>query len=335
MSEFNENGPKDSAPRPEIKDYWWYKNIDALPYENTEMYIHRVSESISSAMLFSKINLGEKDREKLTADWDLIEPLIWEEVKRIENRTPERMPLMILNQELRHLNESINQMSNSIDDLETLTEREEYFDRTEKSRDFSKIFLGKKRPLIESLFNLDCLEKNHRNEFLYKTLNNKKIILLGGGDSINDLILDSDIKPSMVVNIDSFIKFEDKNKNDRKNYKSIVLGAESQEIKTLEVEKADEIWATWSVPIYLETAKDIEDLFKNIDHLLAVNGIVRIHPLYLLDFKREGHEMFDRAEKFDVRKNAWIKSVSDLLRTERYNMYIMNNSTMFLQKISE
>lgn len=159
--------------------------------------------------------------------------------------------------------------------------------------------------------------------------------MLGGGDSINDLILDSDIKPSMVVNIDSFIKFEDKNKNDRKNYKSIVLGAESQEIKTLEVEKADEIWATWSVPIYLETAKDIEDLFKNIDHLLAVNGIVRIHPLYLLDFKREGHEMFDRAEKFDVRKNAWIKSVSDLLRTERYNMYIMNNSTMFLQKISE
>ena len=45
---------------------------------------------------------------------------------------------MLLNQELRHLNESINQMSNPIDDLETLTEREEYFDRTEINRDFSK-----------------------------------------------------------------------------------------------------------------------------------------------------------------------------------------------------
>ena len=114
-----------------------------------------------------------------------------------------------------------------------------------------------------------------------------------------------------------------------------MLGAESEEIKNLKIEKADEIWATWSVPMYLETAKDIENLFENIDYLLALNGVLRIHPLYLLDFKKDGHEMFDRAEKFEIRKSAWIKAVSNLLKTDRYNMYIMNNSTMFLQKITE
>lgn len=335
MNEFGKNNPENKTPKPESQDYWWSKNIDSLPYENPEMYIHRVSENILSTILISKINLGGKKERELEADWDIIEPLIWQEVKKIESRTPERMPLVILNQELRHLNESITQMSNPIDDLDKIQNREEYFDRTEINRDFSKETPGKKTPLIKSLFNLDYLNEEHKKEILKKTLDNKKIILLGGGDSINDLILESDIKPAKVTNIDSFIKFEDKNKNQRKNYYSIVLEAENEEIKNSEIEKADEIWATWSVPMYLETSKDIENLFKNIDHLLEVNGILRIHPLHLLDFKREGHEMFDRAEKFEVRKNAWIKSVSDLLKTERYNMYIMNNSTMFLQKISE
>ncbi|QQR76879.1 hypothetical protein IPJ63_01280 [Candidatus Nomurabacteria bacterium] len=335
MNEFNENNPINKKSGPENKDYWWSKKIDSLPYENPEMYIHRVSEYISSAVLISKINLGGKDEEELEDNWDIIEPLIWEEVKRIESRTPEKMPLMLLNQELRHLNESIVQMSNPIDDLDKIKDREEYFDRTEINRDFSKEVSGKKRPLIESLFDLGSLNEEHKKEILKKTLDNKKIILLGGGDSINDLITESDIKPASVVNIDSFIKFEDKEKNQRKNYSSIVLGAESEEIKNLKIEKADEIWATWSVPMYLETAKDIENLFENIDYLLVLNGVLRIHPLYLLDFKKDGHEMFDRAEKFENRKSAWIKAVSNLLKTDRYNMYIMNNSTMFLQKISE
>ncbi len=335
MNEFGKDTPKNKTPKPENKDYWWSKNITSLPYENSEMYLYRVVENISSSVLFSKINLSGKDEKELVADWDIIEPLIWEEVKKIESRTPERMPVLLLNQELRHLNQSIDQMSNPIDDLDKIQNREEYFDRTEINRDFSKKVPGKKPPLIESLFDLDCLSKEHRKELLRKILDNKKIILLGGGDSINDLILESDIKPSSIVNIDSFIKFEDKDKNQRKNYRSIVLEAESEELKNFGIEKADEIWATWSVPMYLETAKDIENMFKNIDHLLAVNGILRIHPLFLLDFKRDGHEMFDRAEKFEVRKSAWVKSVSELLKTERYNMYIMNNSTMLLQKISE
>ncbi len=319
----------------EIEDKWWMKEIPAKPYENPETYLYRVLEKVSSDVIIDSISFVNEDngKEKLEIKWQEAEPFVFDQIKTLLHKIPEQMPAIELQQELRNLKSAIRPMVNPIE--EEITDRDQYFKATITDRDFSKEHENKAYPIMRNLFDMRVLNEDHKQVLLKELIHEKNIILLGGGDSINDLIRESELKPASVVNIDPFLNSEDVDKNSRKNYRSIVTRAEDVDLGKKNIQKAHEIWATWSVPLYLENAKDIEQLFNNIDELLLPGGIFRVYPLYILDFQRTGHEAFDKADSFEERRDAWINSVVKLLLTKRYNLTIINHCMMHLQKLSD
>ena len=151
-----------------------------------------------------------------------------------------------------------------------------------------------------------------------------------------DLLTDKEIQltPKSVTNIDPYIVSEFKEKNLKNIYKSITLHAESPdliyELDNQGIPKADEIWANWAVPTYSEKEEDITRLFENIDKIIAIGGILRIHPLELASIERD--EIFD-ADNFEKRKDAWIQGVKKLIDTGRYNLDVLNGEVMHLQRV--
>lgn len=139
-------------------------------------------------------------------------------------------------------------------------------------------------PYSESLFSLPISPEKHPSvkEYYKKLLDNKNILLLGGGHSIQDLLKDPDIKPNKVINTDPFLKYEKFDKNPQKNYYNLDKKADDPTLTDYFKEqgvKADEIWASYSVPLYLKNKEEITALFTNIKNILAENGTCRIYPL--------------------------------------------------------
>lgn len=161
------------------------------------------------------------------------------------------------------------------------------------------------------------------SKYLHSLLDKKNIYFLGGGDSGNDLIYDKEYKPNMVVNIDPYIIEENLDKNNKSGgiYRSVPVSVASPElIKVISEEKlpkADEIWASYSVPYYLNSSKEISDLIKNISLLLAENGNAHIYPISV-------SETEDRGENFFSRKEALISAVKDLMATGEFNITMVN-----------
>lgn len=118
-------------------------------------------------------------------------------------------------------------------------------------------------------------------EKLKLELENKKILVLGGGNSLVDLCSSQTIKPKKIIDIDPFRAVESVEKGVNGNYQSFAYGAEDRDLveKLSEFGTFDEIWALYSVPHYLRTKKDIQSLFYNIEQLLASHGTARIYPL--------------------------------------------------------
>jgi hypothetical protein len=74
------------------------------------------------------------------------------------------------------------------------------------------------------------------------------------------------------VNIDPFVDAENIDKNTKNIYRSVNTKADDPLLESIlqkdGLEKADEIWASFSVPFYNKTPKEIQNLFTNIDLLL-------------------------------------------------------------------
>lgn len=311
---------------------WWEKYIPAKSCENFETYIHRVVESISQESVTDLLLSKNKESELPDVNWDRVKPLVFEQAKILLGKIPERMPVDQLRRELSLFGQNISMVSNPIKG--SILDKSDYFNQTIRTRNFEKDTKSNDPKLIDSLFDLRGLDKDQQKIILSDYLCNKKLILLGGGNSVNDLIKESNFNLSSVINIDPFLKSESLYKNKKGNYQSLPIGAEQKELEKIEIPLADEIWATWSVPLYLEQAEDIKQLFKNIDHLLAPGGILRIYPISLLNFREKEEEVFNQIDSFKDRKSAWFQVVEELVKSEKYNLNIINNSMMHLQKIS-
>ncbi len=157
-------------------------------------------------------------------------------------------------------------------------------------------------------------------EKLKHELENKNILVLGGGNSLVDLCSSQAIKPKKIIDIDPFRVAESVEKGVNGNYQSFAYGAEDVDLteKLSSFGVFDEIWALYSVPHYLRTKEDIQNLFHNIGQLLAVGGTARIYPLTINTddlyevLKNSGEKTFKEAVK--ERVDAVIDSVMGLVQ---------------------
>ncbi len=313
---FNPLEQKNTKP---INQKWWDSYGTPETHESVQKFLYRVKNNFR----YQASSMGDIGSEEFNS-----ELLI--RTKQILDSKREHMPESELNKNLQVLEDSIEIFNARTSQYTGSKNKVEYFARKNNSRPlfvFYKDILGLKEL---------SLPDKVTNEIIKNAVNNKNIIVLGGGDSAMDLLTDKEIElaPKSVTNIDPYITSEFKDKNLKNIYKSVTLHAESpnliSELDNQNVPKADEIWANWAVPTYSERAEDIAALFKNIDNIIAVGGVVRIYPLELANLEKD--EMFD-ADSFEKRKNAWIQAIKSLIDTGRYNLDIVNGEVMHLQKI--
>ena len=186
-------------------------------------------------------------------------------------------------------------------------------------------------PYSHSLFGVG-LETPEAKEYLKKAVEGKTVYLLGGGDSIVDLITSDDMAPKQVVNFDPFIASEDVQKAKNKNYMSVPLLAEDsasigKEVERLGIEPAQEIWASYSVPFYMGKPEQIVGLFQTIKNSLAEDGVARITPIAM---QREDEE------SFAALKEVFMGEVKSLTDSPNFNVYTLEGvtgSTLFIERL--
>ena len=185
-------------------------------------------------------------------------------------------------------------------------------------------------PYAHSLFRLG-LESAEADAYLARKLEGKRIVLLGGGNSLDDLLHAKDIHPAEVVNVDPFITQEKLERNDGTPYRSVPFRAEDpglvEALRSEGVGEADEVWSSYSVPYYLDSAEDIAGLFANVRGLLAEDGSARITPLKLQSV--EGNQ-----EQFESASEQILAEVSSLLDDAGYNAYVVGE-TLVIEKLPD
>jgi hypothetical protein len=198
-----------------------------------------------------------------------------------------------------------------------------YFSETNQGRSFFPSHYKKDGIYYSgSLFNVHSNSPEAR-EYLKKKLDGKVVYLLGGGKSANDLLQDTQINPKQIVNIDPFISEEDIERNKKGLYKSISERADSknlmEEIDSKKIELADEIWASYSVPFYNESAEEIDNLFSNIKGLLKEGGNCRITPI---------------STQNEQAKQAMLYNLKQVVDSKEYNIHADKN-TLIIHKLEK
>lgn len=193
-------------------------------------------------------------------------------------------------------------------------------------------FLGYKRTRGLSMYirQLVFFPYNEDESKLYvdeRCIEGKNIWLLGGGDSVQDLLKDDSVHPASVVNIDPYIGRETLDKNPNGTYRSENIDAcDFEGVEKMRTERdiplADEMWALYSVPVYLETPKQIEGLFKTITQNLAPGGVCRISPLEL------------QGVNFESCKKALIEQVRIIADSANFNAYVVRD-TLIIERLPE
>jgi len=213
-------------------------------------------------------------------------------------------------------------------------QKAEYYSNTNQERDFFSY--GRKHDAYSyssMMFGLpeDFIKKEEGKEYLHNQLDNKTIFLFGGGDSIKDLLKSEEFKLKKVINFDPFIKEEAFDKNPNGIYESQMISASDKKIREMternEIPKADEVWATYSVPFYLDSSNDIKELIKNMSEVLNEGGNARLSPIAVQSTEKEG-------ENFETRKQSLIGSIKSLLDNSDYNITIFND-TLKIHKIKK
>ncbi len=208
------------------------------------------------------------------------------------------------------------------------------FGHTNTERPFSgKTTKTDNIPYSHSLFGVG-VDSHEAIEYLKGLVKNKVVYLLGGGNSVQDILHSEDLAPKQVVNIDPFIEVEPMSKGKNNNYISIGTNAEDpvsvrNELKKHQIEQADEIWASYSVPYYLSTPEEIAGLFDTIKQSLAENGIARITPIAM-----QGNDK----ELFEKSKEEFMNQIQSLLSSPEYNVYVTSStagSTLFIEKLPQ
>ncbi|KKW12823.1 MAG: hypothetical protein UY50_C0003G0028 [Parcubacteria group bacterium GW2011_GWA2_49_9] len=140
---------------------------------------------------------------------------------------------------------------------------------------------------------------------------NKTIVLLGGGQArLKEEMSTHGITPKEVLNVDPFVSTPEAGADP-----VVPMSATDERlpetVRERGVEKADEIWAEYSVPAYLKNPAEITSLFQNIAALLAENGSARIWPLEVSN----GSE-----EDIQLRKKALMEAIKRLDASGQYEL---------------
>ena len=276
--------------------------------ESQASYLQRAGESVTQkmkekeGMLFDPGRLQEKDLPQDTLD--MIKEITTEALK------PQEIACDLSKNE-----EVIENLEGRIGyhDKGDLTDSDS-FDETQRSRKFFEIQPGKGAAKRETYWNTLFFPYNTEatREFAKKTLDDKKIVLLGGGRSrLNEELQENGITPREITNVDPFVENVEEGADP-----VIPLSASDEDfienMREQGIDSADEIWAEYSVPAYLEDPKEIQQLIQNIDELLAEGGSARIWPL----------EVGGRGEDSDqtARKDSLINSLKNINATDKYEI---------------
>lgn len=240
----------------------------------------------------------------------------------------------------------------------------DFFKTTNHTRNFIGTFgrgiSVENRPITHTLFGIPSFQigQPHVNleeaaKYIKENINGKNILLLGGGNSVEDLLYNTkEFQPQMIVNADPHELEAEEDLPGKNSYKRIEIRAEDpglpQKLKEIGVEQFDEIWATYSVPYYLDTGEAIENMFQNAKLLLAPGGTLRIHPFSLPTlvsresfFKRDPNKELQLMNQNSERSEAYLEIVQQLNRDPELNVSIVNTdgginySTLIIQKCSK
>lgn len=210
----------------------------------------------------------------------------------------------------------------------------DYYSNTNQARDFFSY--GRKfdaHSYSAMMFGLpeNFINTTEGKEYIHEKIDNKTIFLFGGGDSIKDLLKSEEFIPKKVVNFDPFVKEETIDKNTNRIYESQMISASDKKIREMidknEIPKADEVWATYSVPFYLDSSEDIKELITNMSSVLSEGGNARISPIAVQSIEKDG-------ENFETRKQALVDSIKNLLDNPDYNVSVFND-TLKIHKIKK
>ncbi len=226
--------------------------------ENEALYLKRIEEILKEGLFFPK-ELSEEKKK--------IVKIAFDEVRKV----------------CKNHNFSLNSLQDDIDTYRIHNEFDfsptDFDKKTQRSRKF--FGFGKGVSKNQSYFNALFFhyDTEYGRDYIRQKMRDKEIVLLGGGHSkITKEFEENSIFPKRIVNIDPFIE---KQKGDTDTLLKIDASCVDfiEKMKNNGVYGADEIWALFSVPVYLRDSQKIEQLFVNIDNLLNVNGTLRIWPL--------------------------------------------------------
>lgn len=230
--------------------------------------------------------------------------------------------------------ERMIQVSSKASATGEVAEKVEYYANTNQGRKFLE--KGRKRDAHSYAHMMFGLPEKFVNtpqglELLHEKVDNKSIFLFGGGESVHDLLTSEEFHPKSVINFDPYIKSELIDRNTNNIYRSEDISAAdpviSQKIEQGEIPNADEIWMTYSVPFYLDNAKEIKDLINNAVLSLNEDGNIRISPIMLQNTEAGG-------ENFGTRKQALLDSLRSLTDSKDYNVTVFDD-TIKIHKIKK
>ena len=222
-------------------------------------------------------------------------------------------------------------------------EQKTNFDDTGRGRPFyNKDGIGPATKLIDkrahycvSMFGIPQIRIDEQKKYIQSIVNGKNICLLGGGYSCQDLLDSEDFRPNSITNIDPFIdenKIDEIKKRSKVKYNCLKIDASSdnllEELKNNNIDSPDEIWASFSVPMYLDNIEQIESLFSNICNSLKEGGKCRIYPMQI------SKKTLDN----DPNLNSKIKNIfRNMIDTKKFNIFISSGvsgyKTLTIEKI--
>lgn len=260
-------------------------NFEIQKNETRDEYLHRIGQYLRAKYTKENGHSLAMFRDEFE-DWDLDETtlkMIWRKL----NTIPE---YSTLNQEKN--NQILNKQKTDLEKYGEGTTRnveDNNYDVTGRKRNFyteRRKHGSRYLDYSTAMFGVPRINIEEQKEYLQSIINDKNIILLGGGYSCQDLLDSSDFHPRSITNIDPFVdesKISQMTQGSKVNYKLVKQDASSPQLSdqlTEEgIEKADEIWALYSVPYYLKEHEQVTGLFKNIASLLKKNGKSRICPI--------------------------------------------------------
>ncbi len=247
------------------------------PEESPSAYLFRAGEEIT-ALLLTNI-LFDENRVK-EADLSVVAK---ELITRVVQQTELAMEAPIRPDRARN-EEAVRRIEGEIgvhgvagskDSEDTLT-----YDKTTRNRMLFEKRPGKstKRETYWStlVFTFNTVETR---ALAKKMLDGKSLLLLGGGRArLGEEMSQHNIAPEKILNADPFVE-------DVQSGADPVVPVSSADadlptrLREQGMLQADEIWAEFSVPAYLDKPEEITGMFQNIDAALVEGGTARVWPL--------------------------------------------------------